>query len=111
MLLVSGRPWSFLSLPYIHFLVCDCVPFELGRGDIVNFPRIDDERIAEFVAQQPRSILVIQDRFTTAELKSQLPPGTILRCLGRRGMTNMVEALTPSPTGRVAGSLDGTRRQ
>ncbi len=82
------------------------VPFYLQRSDIVNFAAVEDQRLRQFVQQQRRVILVVDANVTTQQLASQLPANSSVHPLGRRGVANIVEVLTPPPTTRVAAGED-----
>lgn len=83
------------------------VPFYLDRSDIVNFADVHDQQLRQFVQRQRRVILVVDTRVTTQQLAAQLPHNSSVRPLGRRGVANIVEVLTPHPTTRVA-AAEGT---
>jgi dolichol-phosphate mannosyltransferase len=62
------------------------VPFYLGRGDIPNFADTDDDRIGKFVVDHPDCLLVVESRVTTEELDQQIPQGSLIQPIAKRGL-------------------------
>lgn len=77
------------------------VPFYLDRSDIRNFRAVGDSGLQRFVRSHARSILIVNDGITPEQLADQLPDGSKLMVLGRRGPARLIEVCAPTPD-RVA---------
>jgi len=71
------------------------VPFYLQRSTIRNFPNLEDPRIAQFIDDQRRTLLIVEDQVTSEQIRSFLPPGTSVKLLAKRGASQIVEVTIP----------------
>ncbi|MCO8121685.1 glycosyltransferase [Stieleria sp. TO1_6] len=78
------------------------VPFYLGRNDIVNFARVQDAGLQQFVAKNRRCLLVMDQQVSTTELRRYLPPKSQLKGLGQRGSAQLIEVAIAPTIDRIA---------
>ncbi len=78
------------------------VPFYLDRSNIPNFDEVEDARVADFVRQNPRCILVVEQTVTSEEIHKQLPRGSELTELGRRGPALIYRVNSPVAAPQIA---------
>ncbi|TWT98493.1 glycosyltransferase [Stieleria varia] len=78
------------------------VPFYLNRSNIVNFPYFGDSRLPEFVSQNDRCLLIIDNDVNVLALRRVLPRSARLTPLGERGMASVYEVRNPESVKRIA---------
>ena len=84
------------------------VPFYLKRSDVQNFPLINDSQLKRFIGEQKSTLLVVDYRLSSEQLKEQLPAGTVIKRVSRKGQAIIAYVVPGNATTRTAGTEPAT---
>jgi dolichol-phosphate mannosyltransferase len=71
------------------------VPFYLERNDIKHFARRSDGALGELVTSHGGALIILHNRVLIGELRQQLPAGSRMQLIARRGPATLLHVTAP----------------